>query len=94
MPLVIAECFHFYRREQQPTESIQEYVADLHRLAIHRAFNANLDVKHFMTVWCVTKNNTAVQKHLLLEKDLTFTSAVELAKAMVSAENNASELKK
>ena len=52
-PLVIAECFHFYRREQQPTESIQEYVAELHRLAIHCAFNANLDVKHFMTVWCV-----------------------------------------
>ena len=65
-------------------------MAELHRLAIHHAFNANLDVKHFMTVWCVA----AVQKRLLLEKDMTFTRAVELAKAMVSAEKNASELKK
>lgn len=34
-PLVIAERFNFYRRSQQQSESIANYVADLRRLTLH-----------------------------------------------------------
>ena len=33
-PLVIAERYRFYQRNQAETESVQDYVADLRRLAI------------------------------------------------------------
>ena len=37
-PLVIAERFHFHRRNQASGESISEYVAELRRLATHCEF--------------------------------------------------------
>ena len=42
-PIVIAQTFHFHRRNQLPTESITEFVAELRRLSIHCSFGANLD---------------------------------------------------
>ena len=34
-PLVNTECFYFYNRNQKPTESVAEYVAELRRFAAH-----------------------------------------------------------
>ena len=38
--VVIAERFHFYRRNQEPGESIADYVAELRRLSTHCNFEA------------------------------------------------------
>ena len=42
-PLVIAERFHFHRRNQASSESISEYVAELRRLATHCEFGDYLE---------------------------------------------------
>ena len=42
-PIVIAERYHFHVRNQSPTESIADYVAELRRLAASCEFGAFLD---------------------------------------------------
>ena len=42
-PLVIAERFHFHRRNQASSESISDYVAELRRLATHCEFGDYLE---------------------------------------------------
>ena len=42
-PLVIADQFHFHRRDQAPGESISNYIAELRRLATHCEFGEYLD---------------------------------------------------
>ena len=41
--LVISERFRFYKRNQQPDESINEYVAEIRRLTKHCNFGGTLD---------------------------------------------------
>ena len=42
-PLVIAQHFHFHRRNQLPNESVAEYVAELRRLSTHCDFGEYLN---------------------------------------------------
>ena len=42
-PLVIAECSYFYNRNQKPTESVAEYMAELRRIATHCEFGDGLN---------------------------------------------------
>ena len=42
-PLVIAERFHFHRRNQRPDESIAAFVAEIHRLSTHCPFEGTLE---------------------------------------------------
>ena len=42
-PLVIAERFHFHRRDQKSGESIAEYIAELRKLSIHCEFGDYLN---------------------------------------------------
>ena len=42
-PVIIAECFHFYRHDQASGKSILKYLAELRRLAIHCQFGQYLD---------------------------------------------------
>ena len=42
-PLVIAERFHFHRRNQRQSESIAEYMAELRRLSTHCEFKSYLN---------------------------------------------------
>ena len=42
--LVIAERFHFHRRNQNSVESVAMYVAELRRLATHCAFEAYFSI--------------------------------------------------
>ena len=42
-PLVIAERYYFYQRSQKANESVQEYLAELCKLAQHRAFSEFLN---------------------------------------------------
>ena len=46
-PLMIAERFHFHRRNQNSGESVAMYVAELQRLATHCAYEAYLEVASY-----------------------------------------------
>ena len=42
-PIVIAQRFHFHRRNQLPTENIVQYMAELRRLSTHSSFGPYLN---------------------------------------------------
>ena len=77
-PLVIAECFHFHKRIQKPTESLSEYVAELRRLAVTCDFKAFTDDAIHDCFVCGLKNEST-QQHLLTQADLRLKDAVEKA---------------
>ena len=93
-PLVIAERFNFYQRRQQPSESINVFVAGLRRLSTKCEFEAFLDQALRDRFVCGIRSES-VQKKLLTEdhKTLTFTKAVELAQSVEAAEEKTKEFK-
>ena len=92
-PLVIAERFRFYNRDQSETESVNVYVAELRRLASTCDFNAFLgEALRDRFVCGLHANNEHIQKRLLTEADLTLKKAVETAVAMEMAAKDATEL--
>jgi len=91
-PLLIAERFHFHRRDQAADESIAEYVAELRRLSTNCEFGDTLNDALRDRLVCGMRN-TSAQKRLLAEADLTFKRALELAQGMEAAEKNAKALK-
>ena len=91
-PVIIAERFHFHRRNQAEGEKITEYVAELRRLAKTCKFEAFLSDALRDRLVCGL-NSASTQMRLLAEKDLTLAKAVEMAQAMEAAEINAQQLK-
>jgi len=91
-PLVIAERFTFYRRDQFTDESILQYVAELRRLAAHCKFEGFLDQALRDRLVCGLQNE-GIQKRLLTEADLTLARAVEVAQGMEAAQVNANLMK-
>ena len=91
-PLLIAERFHFHRRDQAADESIAEYVAELRRLSTNCEFGATLNDALRDRLVCGMRN-TSAQKRLLAEADLTFKKALELSQGMEAAEKNSKALK-
>ena len=91
-PLVIAERFHFHRRNQNSGESVAMYVAELRRLATHCAFEAYLEEALRDRLVCGLRSEST-QKRLLSEADLTLARAVEIAQSMEAAHKNAQALK-
>ena len=90
-PLVIAERYRFHKRDQQPGEAVNSYVAELRRLARNCASGDNLDITlrdHFV---CGLRSQTVV-KVLLTEKNLTLPLAIEKANGIAVASRDASEL--
>ena len=73
-PLVIAECFQFYKRPQAAGESLAEYLAELRRLAQTCEFSTFLNeaLRDKFVVGMRSKN---IQKRLLTEDKLTLTNA-------------------
>jgi len=90
--LVIAERFHFHRRNQAPEESVNDYVAELRRLATNCAFGAYLEEALRDRLVCGLRNES-VQKRLLAEADLTLARAVQIAQGMEAAHKNAQSFK-
>ena len=90
-PLVIAQRFHFHRRDQQPSETIAEYVAALRKLSIFCEFGAQLDDALRDRLVCGIRSE-AIQKHLLSVPDLTFKTALEKAQGMEAADRNSKDL--
>ena len=89
--LVIAERFQFHRRNQAVGESVAEYVAGLRLLTRHCEFGAYLDDALRDRFVCGLRSET-IQKKLLTETDLTFQRAVEIARTMETAAENARKL--
>jgi hypothetical protein len=77
-PLLIAERFHFHKRNQKGQESIMEYVAELRKLATRCKFGDYIyDALRDHFVCGLRKEN--IQSQLLKEKTLTFATAIEMA---------------
>ena len=91
-PLVIAERFHFHRRNQATGESIVDYIAELQRLSAHYKFGDYLDQALRDRLVCGLRVES-IQKRLLAETDLTLKKALELAQGMEAADRNTKSLK-
>lgn len=89
---MIAERFHFHRRNQASSESIAEYIAELRRLSTHCEFGAYLDQALRDRLVCGLRNEN-IQKRLLAESDLKLQKAMDLALGMEAADRNAKSLK-
>ena len=90
-PIIIAERFHFYRRNQKAGESIANYLADLRRLASRCAFGDFLsDALRDRLVCGMTHEN--IQKVLLTKAKLTLEQAIEISQGMEAAAQKSREL--
>ena len=90
---IIAERFHFYRRDQQTGESISEYLAELRKLATHCHFKADLLEEALQDRFVCGLRREATQRRLLLEADLTLNKALELANSFETVEQEAKQLR-
>ena len=84
-PLVISERFNFNRRQQGANEKIADYVAELRRLSAHCEFGTFLDDALRDRFVCGLRSEAMQRKQLLLETELTFSRAAEIAQNMESA---------
>ena len=91
-PIIIAERFYFHKRNQLQTESTAEFIAELRRLAVRCKFGTFLDEALRDRFVCGLRSERTQQK-LLSEADLTLASAIEKAKNMEAAQQNAQALK-
>ncbi|XP_038063231.1 uncharacterized protein K02A2.6-like [Patiria miniata] len=90
--LVVSERFRFYKRHQQPSETIAQYAMTLQNLASTCKFGQFLDDALRDRLVCgLTSNN--IQKHLLTKDGLTFKAAVDLAKTLETAVKDLREFK-
>ena len=90
-PLIIAQRFHFHRRNQGPEESIAYYVAELRRLASRCKFDAYLD--EALRDWLVCGlRSDAIQKRVRTEASPTLARVLEIAQGMEAAHRDAEAL--
>ena len=90
-PIVIAERFHFYQRNQKPGESIADYLAALRRLASRCKFGAFLTEALRDKLVCGMHSESIV-KVLLTKANLTLDKAMEISQAMEAASTQSKEL--
>ena len=90
-PIIIAERFHFYQRNQKAGESIAEYLATLRRLVSHCQFGAILSEALRDKLVCGMHSENIV-KVLLTKATLTLEKAMEISQAMEAASAQSKEL--
>lgn len=90
-PLVIAERFHFHKRNQAASESVAKFIAELWRLARHCEFKTFLEEALRDRFVCGVSSK-AVQNCLLTKKELTLQKALDLATGMEAAAKEVTEL--
>ena len=90
-PLVIAERFRFYKRDQRPDESVKDFNISLRKLAEHCEFKEQLN-EQLRDKFVCGLHNEAIQRKLLSEKDLTYEKAYDTATAMEAATKDVKEL--
>ena len=84
---VIAERFHFHKRDQAPGETATDFDVALRKLALHSNFEATLD-DALRDRFVSGLRHESIQRRLLSEKDLTYTKAMDVAQAMEAADRN------
>uniref|UniRef100_A0A3P9DS45 Retrotransposon gag domain-containing protein n=1 Tax=Maylandia zebra TaxID=106582 RepID=A0A3P9DS45_9CICH len=89
-PVVIAERFRFQKRNQKEGEAVSDYVVALRQLSATCDFGQYLD-EALRDRFVSGLRSDAVQRKLLLEKDLTFLRACEIAVSMELASKNTME---
>ena len=90
-PLVIAQRYYFYQRSQKANESIQEYLAELRKLAQHCAFGEFLNDALRDRFVCGLRSQAAL-KRLLAEPELKLEKAVQIAQSLEAADLNSKKL--
>ena len=90
-PLVIVERFKFYRRDQKPHESINDYVAALRKAAENCEFGTTLEDMLRDRLVCGVRTQN-IQRKLLEKADLTLNTAISSACSMEIATAQAAEL--
>ena len=91
-PNIIAERFHFYKRDRKVGESVHEYVAELCKMSEHCGFGVGLN-DYLRDRFVCGLNSGSIQQKLLTIKDLTLTSAVDTAHTYETAYKDAKALK-
>ncbi|XP_075550349.1 uncharacterized protein LOC142583754 [Dermacentor variabilis] len=91
-PSVTVQRFKFGTRQQQPGESIADYIEELRRLSEHCDFGASLDDMLRDRLVCGVRSET-LQRRLLAELELTFATAREKAIAMESAQRQTEQIR-
>ena len=84
-PIIIAQRYKFYCRDQSENETITEYLAELRKLTLNCDFKDFLDQVLRDRFVCSLQNNS-IWRRLLAERKLTLKSAIELAKTMENAD--------
>ena len=84
-PSFIVQRFHFFTRMQQPGESINDYLAQLRKLAQHCRFGDTLNdmLRDRLVCGCRDKR---LQYKLLSDDELTYDKAIKIAKSDETAE--------
>ena len=89
---VIAERYHFYKRDQSVGENITDFNAVLRKLATHCNFGVHLEQALCDRLVCGLQQET-IQRHLLSETELTYKKAMEISLSMEAAEQNTKSFK-
>ncbi len=90
-PILIADRFRFYQRNQGPDETISDYLLALKRLASSCEFGTFLDdALQYKFVSGLT--GEAYHRRLQSEKDLTFKKAYDIALAFELAQKDTKQL--
>lgn len=88
-PLVIAGCFHFYKRNQAAGESVAQFIAELRRLARHCKFKTFL-IKALRDRSMCRLSSKAIQNCLLNKKELGLQKATDMEAAAKKSHRAAS----
>ena len=89
--VVIAERFHFHRRNQAPGETVVQFIVELRRLATHCYFGGYLDKPLRDRLVCCLQSETT-QRRLLTTADLKLSDAIEIAQGLETAEWDSAQL--
>ena len=84
-PIIIAEGYKFYCRDQSENETITEYLAELRKLTLKCGIKNFLDQALRDRFVCGLQNNS-IRRRLLAERKLTLKLAIELAKTIKNAD--------
>ncbi len=90
-PLIIAERYRFWKRDQESGESVPTYIVILRKLASTCDFGVFLNDALRDRIVCGIRNDVC-RRRLLCEDRLTLKRAVDMAQAMELAEKNSMEL--
>lgn len=91
-PLLIAERFRFYKRNQEEGETVTMFVAALRKLAEHCEFKEDSLNDAIRDRLVCGLRNEATQRKLLTESNLTLARAVEISVSMEMAAKEAQQL--